>query len=406
MTRSRLSELPIGPALAVLAIVVTTGLRMRHASVPLSRDTYNSFDFRLSIWDAGRGLLHGYSVYDPADSEYYRAYGLAAPAALYAPGVLLLLAPIIALPLRVAMVMNACLSSLLLWISLWILARPQSRTAWFGFAFAGLALFATQSVDSVFGLGQATGLLVLGASLVVRPPRRWPALGQALGVALLCIKPQTAAPILFVLLLLGQWKLVLRGLALATAASLPVAVVALERAGGLGELVAAVRRNVDVISHLPSNSGTTSLRVDLLGRFEGEGHPLSWLIGLIVLVILTGLAFIAARRNVELRPTVVACWTTLVVYHQFYDVALIVTLALGAALVSRKPSVLLAALGIVLGQIAARSGITLRLSHLLDVSPPSRSLLNTFLLLLILVGTFGLALKNKLDAASRSPSAS
>ena len=112
-------------------------------------------------------------------------------------------------------------------------------------------------------LGQYAVPLTLAtyAALAYSETRPWLA---ALALAYTTIKPTFALPVIALLFVGGQRRLVWRGLGLATFVTLPVGLIILERAGGLRPFLRDLRATLD--AHVLADNvvaGGVSLRVDL-----------------------------------------------------------------------------------------------------------------------------------------------
>ncbi len=330
-------------AIIFACVIVAVGYRAeRHLDVlgVAPGEGWAMMDFRDAVYYPARALLDGNNPYD--GSSYVRTYPVVNELAPYLPGGLVVGLPFAFLPFEAArvayfgltVVLVVALSALTLRIC-GIIVTPARC-----FALATLLLASRPGqMDAL--LGQLTLVYVIGAYLALALPTRRPWLA-ACGLAICACKPSFGLPLSACLLASDARAVVVRGLVLAGGMSAAVAAWIAYRAvprRGLLELAADSYASFSV---RPMNRASASLfRVDaaaLVARVApgGVGTITELVIGAAVLLVAVWAlrARRAAHTSNELThgdAAIVCTATLLCVYHQSYDLLLVVWPAVALA---------------------------------------------------------------------------
>jgi len=319
--------------LFLAAVAVTTARIVRHLDIPgrPHEEMYGFQDFRDAFYYPSRALVDGVNPYDPV--VYQARYPVARPTSPYAPHSLVLHLPFSLLPYRTAQFAYHALNLLLiLYLARACLVAARGRAGAVAVpALATIILMARPTHQTLF-LGQITCIVVTGVYLALLEEERRPWLA-AVGVALACMKPTYGVPLVVALLFLGRYRTTVRGVLLATAASLPALPFLARAAGGIMPLVSSVIGSYTIMESDQSvNTATSTIRLDAVAMLERlAGRPLGGLVEpLLTLALLAAGGAAAARlarrggREGRAAAAGVVCLTVLIcIYHQAYDAMLL-----------------------------------------------------------------------------------
>lgn len=276
-------------------------------------------DFSNNTWRAVRDLVAGSNIYGPTH-EVIPGIGPAWPVSQHVPASLLWQAPFAAFPLPAALFAFTLASIVAIWAAVFVLTWPRSPSAIL--LTAGCAAFAV-----CFGggpmtliLGQPTGFELLGLALVIRSRQPWLA---GAGLMLVASTLQSGIPLALALVVLGNWRIVWRGIVLAAGCSVPPLAWEIANAGLKGFAYSFT-------SGADAHLGRVSNRIDLGGLLLRLGLVGIWpevVIGLLVLgVSLALLARLPGHlRRLDCPPvlSLVIAASLLCTYHQPYDMLLV-----------------------------------------------------------------------------------
>jgi hypothetical protein len=352
-------HLTIAWLLLGVVVVATTGIAVRY---------FDGHDFVNNVWAPIRGLLAGYNPYDPHDVGYLDRYAVPIVAGLYVPAALLLHAPLALLSRTGAAVVMALLDALMIWGGVLLLIPPQTVRSTVVAALAGAVVLMSAAAQHTISLAQLSAEAFLGFALVVATlgrgvsPRGDAAPGKraaglwvtAIGATLVCLKPQSAIPMLVVLGALGYWRVLGRVALVLMVMSLPGALLFVRAAGSAPAIAQTVRGNLALVGSLPPVflGNVNNLRVDGLGIVSQLRGPalfeLVWMgvaFGASTLLFLLALYGRRARSPVTLGDPYVATLASLYVvgslYHLTYDQILLYVgplAAFGALMREDEPS--------------------------------------------------------------------
>lgn len=277
-------------------------------------------DFRLMIWAPMRGLLSGYDVYNPGAVDYLLRYGVKRAETPHSPSLLVIFGWTAAFSEQVGWLVMVGLSGMALALCV-LLLLPSASGRWVGL---GVLLVVVSVVLSwpartAYYLGQLTPITALGAVVAVR--WRGPLAG-AVAVLLMALSPQTAVPMTLLLFAAGRRRGLIVGWVVTLLLSLPVLLVASVNAGGGYALLRGASRAFrDLVNQN---------RIDLPFLFGLRGAS-AVLAGFLFLVVLAGLLHrfggtrsLSWQRRSFLVFSAATPATVLSIYHQPYDIALIV----------------------------------------------------------------------------------
>jgi len=319
--------------LFLAAVAITTARIVRNLDVPgrPHEEMYAFQDFRDAFYYPSRALIDGVNPYDPV--TYQARYPVARPTSPYAPHSLLLHLPFSLLPYRTAQFAYYALNLLLvLYLARACLVAARGRAGAVAVLTLATIVLLSRPTHQTLFLGQITCIVVLGVSLALLEEERRPWLAAA-GVALACMKPTYGVPLVVALLFLGRYRTTVRGVLLATAASLPALPFLARSAGGVVPLFSSVIGSYTIMDSDHSvNTATSTIRLDAVAMLERlAGRPLGAVVEpLLTLALLAAGGAAAARlarrggREGRLAAAGVACLTILTcIYHQAYDAILL-----------------------------------------------------------------------------------
>lgn len=328
---SRLAAIAVGLFVASVALVaLRTVLRFSGHAAP-GVDAWGLQDFNDAIYQPVVALLEGENPYG---SRFAETWPVRYPFPLYLPATLALHLPLGLLPLPVAgavyFLLCVALVPVLARLALRMAGVARSATVVFGVSC--LVVLSRPGSWTLF-IGQYTVTMVVATyvALVFARERPWLA---ATGVALAALKPTFGAPLALLLLARGEWRPVVRGLAVAGALSLVVVVPLAQSAGGVGPFLESLAENYARFASMEQVSPALSAyRIDaagLIGRVIGA--PLAPALELLLVATVLGVAALGVRRlaaDPEVEPAarlataLVTTATLLCTYHQGYDALLL-----------------------------------------------------------------------------------
>ncbi len=304
-------------------------------------------DFRTAVYYPAVAFLAGDNPYDAA--AFTRTYPVPVNFPPYSPLTILLHLPFALLPVGAAAVayfatiLGLTLAIAAMALRLGGLAATVPRI----FVVGTLALLSRPGqANLTLGQVAATATVACYTALGWSRSRPWLA---ATGLAVATFKPTFGGPLGLLMLARGDGGVVLRGLALAAAATAWPALTVVARAGGPAAFAHLVTAAETTWATRPENAASTSIiRLDaaaLIGRLLG--HPPSAPVLVILAAAVLGTAALAVRRlgardapTWRLSAAVVCVAILLSSYHQAYD-GLLLTLPVAALVAGRwaPPSV-------------------------------------------------------------------
>jgi hypothetical protein len=313
-------------------------------AVRLSAADWVMSDFKTIVYYPARAFLEGANPYDT--ERYLARYPAPEGFRLYPPALFILAAPVAALPLGWAIVLNVGLTlALTTALAVMSLRLAGARGRLPAVLLVTAIILLSRPGQWNLLQGQITIPLVLSAYAALVLDRRR-ALLAGCALALCLVKPNFGLPLSVIMLARGQVRPVVLGLALAAAFNLPLVAVLAERAGGVMTLVeqvtgarATLSRTADLDSEL------SVFRIDgvaLVTRLA-PGLP-GLLVSLLVAVLVIGLVALALRRRRTSRyqpdepgPTwaesgLICSGILLCGYHIGYDLLLLAWPAVALAL--------------------------------------------------------------------------
>jgi hypothetical protein len=346
-------------------------------------------DFMISVWNPTHALLHGLNPF-VANHPYEAAYKYGrSTASLYTPDIYLVMAPAVFVPLRAGAVIYFIAMLAFTWGTILVVIRPWTSSRIIaGALFGAVILFSLPSEEGL-SAGQPTALLAFGVALAIRSAIRGEAGWIAVvGVTIALMKIQTGLPIVLLFLAMGTYWVVIRAVALTLVLSLPGLIAEVRAAHGVLGLIRSWGTNL----HYPDATLALGIRVDLAGTVYRLDHYNATVLQGLFGVVLSVLAVLLIRR---VRPglwmwPLVGSFLTLVVYHQEYDVLILLLCFVPIIL---EPNyyleVRMACLGMMVIDLACRPTFIpfwLKVLNVRYVSfPGGISTLTTFLLLAIAI---------------------
>jgi len=294
----------IGNALAVLFWLIAGLLALRYmhrvyvdhvSTTPASDHGWFAVDLRDALWQPIRDLFRGHNPYDaPA---YVARYPGAGEFDVYAPGWLLVAAPIAALPWKAAVVAWSCVTQIMVVILAIFTCRVARlpKLPWVLPIVLVIILRAYPEYIAQLG-GNPSALVAPFAAIALwRARDDW---ATAVLLAIAMFKPQFGIPVAAALLAAGRWRGVVRSLSITVVASIAPLAIAVHNAGGVSDFVASIGRNLDYASTSPETGvvGASLRRVDaaaLLGHARNAYVP--WLPTLLLACAFIGVACWAYR---------------------------------------------------------------------------------------------------------------
>lgn len=257
------------------------------------------YDFRDTVWLPIRDFWAGHLPWDYP--SYSARYPYAQPYLLYTPWYWWPALVFQVLPYRVGLVLwiglsTGMVTSLTTW-GVRTLAGGRGWRSWLLItAIVGVA-FLTRAGRS--GIESANWAIICAAAAAFAISGRVRGAALVLCLMLALIKPQVGLVVIVLCVLTGAWRPALIAIGAATALSLPIAIIAAVRAGGLADLL---RLGLDVIAlgHGPGpEPGPPSTQINLAGTVQhlqpDMGQPWTLTLTLLAAVItLTG--YLGCRR--------------------------------------------------------------------------------------------------------------
>ncbi|MDQ1710989.1 MAG: hypothetical protein QOE45_439 [Frankiaceae bacterium] len=337
---------PVATVVALLllagAIAFNVAGVRRDLNVPgrpsLTDDRQAMVDFRDTVYWPVRDLASGHDPYDP--HGYLDRRPVAQELDLYAPGQLLLHAPFALPPYETAEWVWFCVVvALVVAFGAVVLRAAGLPVLPSTVAALGAVLLVTEPGQASVYLGQLDPEIILGCALALVWAGRRPNVAAA-GLALALTKPQFGVPLGLLLLARGLKRDVLRSVALAAAVSLPVVVLLVRAAGGVGAFADHLRANVDYALQTPygdlaSPSGVRTDPLALVGRLLGARAPGA--VQVLLAIVVLGVTAWLARGLDDDDPLLLALLSLAVlvaVVHAPAD-ALLLALPFGAIAVRR-----------------------------------------------------------------------
>jgi hypothetical protein len=304
-------------------------------------------DFRTAVYYPAVAFLAGDNPYDAA--AFTRTYPVPVNFPPYSPLTILLHLPFALLPVGAAAVAYfATILGLTLVIAAMALRLGGLAATVPRIFVVGALVLLSRPGQANLTLGQvaATATVACYTALGWSRSRPWLA---ATGLAVATFKPTFGGPLGLLMLARGDGGVVLRGLALAAAATAWPALTVVARAGGPAAFAHLVTAAETAWATRPENAASTSIiRLDtaaLIGRLLG--HPPSAPVLVILAAAVLGTAGLTVRRlgardapTWRLSAAVVCVAILLSSYHQAYD-GLLLTLPVAALVAGRwaPPSV-------------------------------------------------------------------
>jgi hypothetical protein len=290
-------------------------------------------DFRDAIYYPVVAFLEGNNPYDTRD--YLAKYPVRQPFPLYSPLTLVVHLPLGLLSFEAAELVYFVVT-VLLCVALAYLSFEFSGVrphAWQVLAVGALILISRPGHKNLV-LGQTTLQAVLFSLIALQYARRRPvAAGLALGLA--TFKPTFGVPLFVLMWCRRDYRACLYALAIGGGATLILIGALAARAGGLGPLVGLIPANNAAFVELPGASPLTGYaRIDfaaLISRVVGQVPSGAFeLAAALALLALTGtMLFRTVPGNVDegaagLSGTLICLTILLAIYHQAYDLLLLV----------------------------------------------------------------------------------
>jgi hypothetical protein len=301
-----LALLLLAGAIAYDAAIVVRGIDT--AGAPnLTDDNQAMADFRDTVYWPVRDVASGHDPYDPHGNLARNP--VAQELDLYAPAHLAIHAPFAAPPYRLAQgLWFGFVVALVVAFGAVVLRALRLPVLVSTVAGLGAALLLTEPGQAAVYVGQVDPETVLGCAVVLVWARTRPG-WAAVGMALAMVKPQFGIPLGVLLLARGVRGAVLRGVGLAFAVSLPVLVLLVRAAGGVGGFADDLRANVEFATHtsygdiaFPTGNRTDPLA--LVGRLTGWRAPF-W-VQLVFLVAVLAVTALLARGLADDDPLLYA----------------------------------------------------------------------------------------------------
>jgi hypothetical protein len=382
------------PAIAVFAVLAAVAAYRILADFVIDGQPalhrYGLIDYRDAIYYPVRAFVDGANPYDVA--TYVARYPIGLPFPLYSPMALLLYLPTQLVSLStgatIFLALNIALLPLLAYLTLRLAGVGTSMGA--VFAVAAVAL-ASRGGYVTLSLGQCTVYVTIAVyvALLYADSRPWMA---AVALALATLKPTFGVPVALLMLAAGQWRVVAGAAALSGALTIIPLAVLTARAGGIAALIATLAGNYHRASEgvEAANAATSPLRLDLsslIARFVGESPGMVGELAIGIAVVIAGMLLIRRLRNDaggQLRFSIVVLTTILCVYHQGYDVLLLLVPFVGVLLTpwvlraGGTPSeriVLAAALAVPLVNYVLSRSLLESIGHSLSATGPAMILL-------------------------------
>ncbi|MGN6136072.1 MAG: glycosyltransferase family 87 protein [Aureliella sp.] len=318
-----------------LALAGSAARSIRSYDAPMvaefDRARAGQFDFHNGIYFPALAFVEGVSPYG---ERFADLYPVTRPLPLMSPLVLVLHAPLAAMPVRAAEIVYFAINSLLMaalaWMCVAWLPPGTRRTLWW---LASLLLIvASRSGHTTLFTGYLTTEMVCGTLLALACAARRPWL-SAVGVALTSCKPTYAIPLFLLMIARGDHRAAWRGLGLSIVGA-GLGAGRLLLAATPAQLWADIQHgqaaHMSDSYELPVNTWT---RIDLLAVIAKwlEWAP-SEAIHLVVMVLLLPLPALALwqlkraradERAAGLSSSLIAVSIVATLYHHVYDALLV-----------------------------------------------------------------------------------
>lgn len=318
----------VGSILLALARVTHLGTL---GDLRLSASAAAMDDFQSTVYFPARAFADGANPYHA--EAYLKRYPAPEPVRLYPPAMLLVSQPFSALPLGVAMwvqaVLSFVLSGVLAYVSLRLARLPATPAA---VMLVWAVILISRPGQWNLLQGQATLWMVLGTYAAFTARRDGSALA-ALGLTLVMLKPNFGLPVAVLMLARGHIRAVVLGGVTTVVLNLAAMLPLIERAGGLGPFLSHFFSGTARLREAASRgSEFTVFRIDaggLAAQFFGGHLPLAP--SLLLTFGIVGAVAVVVRRRLEVdraRPDMTTagllCCTVLVsIYHIGYDLLLL-----------------------------------------------------------------------------------
>ncbi|WP_226363400.1 glycosyltransferase 87 family protein [Pseudonocardia abyssalis] len=342
----------------MLTAVAALGLTVRYAikfwsdripetaAPPFLGGTFG--DLRDATWLPVQAALSGINPYDTASYLQLHPYTQDFPT--YTPAHLALWLPIGWLDFSTAIVAYLIVSVVAItavgsWggvrvLRTWRPGRSDLATV-VAAAAAGVAvLWLARTVTAAVGPGQPSVVYALAAAPAVLAGRhRW---GNALLIALTCLKPQIGLVVVLIVLAQRRWGDAMRGVAIATAASVAVGIAIGGGVAGLPAFVGQFLANARSAGTVRAGAVTVEERIDVEAGLRAFGVQPSGLVLALVAAIGLVLCVLVVRWAAVRELPAVGCLLGLTVgllpvYHISYDAMwLLVPAGVAAAELHRR----------------------------------------------------------------------
>jgi hypothetical protein len=294
-------------------------------------------DFRDTVRIPVRDLLAGFNPYDaPA---YMLRHPYAAEFDLYAPAHLTLFSPLALMPwIPSAVVYFAGLMASAVLIASLVHIAGRLPRRFDLLLVVSTAVLVIRPMELMVMFGQTS--VVPGVAAVVALMRRRPDVATTVAVSLAWLKPQFGIPVCILLLAIRVWRPVAWGTVITFVVSLPALVLAVAHAGGFGEFLASIPRNLQAASESPYTSAAHSVlvRLDVAGLWASiSGREPSAALTAALMLVVVGAGAVALRKTVaggavpELAFVIAVGTVLLCLPHARYDLVLVAPVLAGLA---------------------------------------------------------------------------
>jgi glycosyl transferase family 87 len=329
---------------SAVVVAATTGWAMYREITTFGRpeNIQTGLDFANNTWRAVRDLLSGVNIYGPTHAVI-PGIGPAWPVSQHVPGSLLWQAPFAALPLPAALFTYTFVSVLAIWAGVFVLTWPRDPSAVFLAACCGGFAIGIAGGPMALLLGQPTGFMLLGLAVLVRARQPWLA---GLGFMLAASTIQAGLPLALALLLLGGWRVVWRGAALALGCSLPVVGLEIANAGFSAFVNSFVVGGSVYLVRVNGRIDLGGLLFRVGGAGKGVQLAISLLLASVALIFLARLPPHLRRIGHPPVLSFVVAFMLLSAYHESYDLLLVGGAVVPAILVNDRSRAMLPAFGL------------------------------------------------------------
>ena len=318
---------------------------------PFDHDAQGLCDFHNGIYFPARAVIAGESPYG---QRYADTYPVARQIPFFSPIILVLHAPLAALPLRVAESLHVCMQVAMLFgiATLAAAAAGLPRRVDAVAAIAAWMIFSRGGHITLFN-GYFTFLLVLATYLSLWWADRYP-IRSAVTLAIVSAKPTYILPLGFLMLARGHYRALTLGAVLSVVGALgPLAWIAHRQ--GDGDFIAGAETLRDQIIHtqevhraMPDESPVHSwTRLDLfaiISKWRGEDPGDTAHLAVMFIIMAVPMVVLWRRHGCEpcdclagLSGTVILTTLLVSLYHQSYD-SLLMAAPVAAILAGRLPA--------------------------------------------------------------------